>query len=282
VGGARAWARSEWRRRWRELAALAVLLGLIGAAALTCLAGARRSATSYQRLRRAGAARDVGLQAGSSGRPLLERVLGLPGVQSGAILSGYPAFTNVKSDFDLGILAPVDGRYGRVIERPLVLEGRPPKPDRAQEVALNPRARDQLHARVGQVITVSTLTPAQIAVIEQEFSGKAEGPRLRLHVTGIIRSPDDFTGDVATATLYATPAFETAYGDRVGRYGTLAGVRLRQGSGGVAAFEDQVHRLAGDQGIDVTRAAQVGKEITQSVRVLGGALGPGQTPCARR
>src|SRR5438067_2529591 len=193
MGGARAWARSEWRRRWRELTTLAVLLGLLGAAAMTCFAGARRSATSYERLRRAELARDVGLQAGPSARPVLERVLRLPGVQSGAVLSGYPAFTDVHSDFDLGILAPVDGRYGRDIERALVLEGRVPKRDRADEIALNPRARDQLHARVGQTIEVSTLTPAQIAVIEQEFSGRPEGPRLRFRVTGIARSPDDFT-----------------------------------------------------------------------------------------
>jgi hypothetical protein len=45
--------RATARSRWRSLAALALLLGLIGGVALTAAAGARRTDTSFPRLLRA-------------------------------------------------------------------------------------------------------------------------------------------------------------------------------------------------------------------------------------
>lgn len=42
--------RAELRLRWRVLAVLAVLLGVIGGIVLTAAAGARRTATAYPRL----------------------------------------------------------------------------------------------------------------------------------------------------------------------------------------------------------------------------------------
>jgi hypothetical protein len=42
--------RAGLRLRWRVLAALAVLLGVVGGVVLTAAAGARRTATAYPRL----------------------------------------------------------------------------------------------------------------------------------------------------------------------------------------------------------------------------------------
>ena len=207
----------------------------------------------------------------ATGQSVLERALELPGVQAGAVLAGYPAFTDLHNEFDFGILAPVDGHYGTVIDRPIVLEGRPPHPDRVDEVALNPTASDRLHARAGDTITLSTLTPEQIANLAQ-FSGKPEGPRLRLRVTGVVRTPDNLTGDVATANVLATPAFERVHTRGWGGSQPRL-LWLKGGPRGVPAFEAEVHkgRLA-DTEVQVTSAAQAGKEVTNAVRLLGAAL----------
>ena len=273
MGGARAWARSEWRRHWRALAALTVMIGLLAGATLTCLAGARRSASAQRRFRHVSLARDAGVQlpADDDARALVDPILGLPGVRAGAAVDGYPAFS-AKGQFDLGIVAPLDRRYGTVLDRPRVLEGRMPRPDHPDEVALNAHAHAQLRARVGDTIKVFTLTPEQLAVIEQSYSGRPEGPALRFHVTGIFRTADDLSGDVANATILATPAFQSAYGSRVGRFAHMVGVRLAGGPRAVAAFEEEVRKVAGDRDAPVTSAADATKEVDDAARLLGIAL----------
>ena len=147
VGGAWLWARAQWRLRWRALVVLTVLIGLVAGAALTCLAGARRSASAQRRFRHASLARDAGVQlpGDDDARALVDRILGLPGVLAGTGVDGYPAFI-AQGQFDLGIVAPLDGPFGTVVDRPRVLDGRMPRPGRADEVALNPRASSQLRA----------------------------------------------------------------------------------------------------------------------------------------
>src|SRR6187397_710078 len=49
---ARYWAHVSLRRNWRQLAGIAVLLGLIGGLALFSLAGARRTQSAYPRVLR--------------------------------------------------------------------------------------------------------------------------------------------------------------------------------------------------------------------------------------
>ena len=252
---------------------LTLLIGLVAGAAFTCFAGARRSASAERRFRHATFARDASVQVSGADDAvaLVASILGLPGVRAGAPVSGYAAFS-ARGDFDLGILAPLDGRFGTVLDRARVLDGRMPRPDRADEVAVNARARSQLRARVGDTITLATLTPQQIAVIEQTYSGRPEGPALRLHVTGVFRIADDLSGDVASATILATPAFERTYGPRVGRFGHLVGVRLAGGPRAVPAFEEQVRNMAGDRDASVTSAADAEKDVTDAARLLGIAL----------
>src|SRR5439155_8833120 len=88
-------------------------------------------------------------------------------------------------------------------------------------------------------------------------------------VTGIFRTADDLSGDVANATLLATPAFERTYGSLVGRYAHMVGVRLAGGPRGVAAFAEEVRKVAGDQDATVTSAADATKEVDDAARLLG-------------
>jgi hypothetical protein len=65
--------RADLRVRWRAMAGLALLLGLIGGVVLTAAAGARRTETAYPRLLRWANASQVTVVAGPAGR----RPLGL-------------------------------------------------------------------------------------------------------------------------------------------------------------------------------------------------------------
>ena len=53
------------------------------------------------------------------------------------------------------VYAPVDGRYGGVIERPRIVSGRLPVPNRVHEVALDVQGAAKLHAQVGSKITLA-------------------------------------------------------------------------------------------------------------------------------
>ena len=59
--------RADFRRRWRPLAALALLLGLVGGVVLTAAAGARRTDTAYPRLLEWARAAQVDILPDSSG-----------------------------------------------------------------------------------------------------------------------------------------------------------------------------------------------------------------------
>src|SRR5207253_7332952 len=102
---------TRWPRDWSSdvcssdlLAALTLMIGLLGGAALTCLAGARRSASAYDRLRHATLARDVSVQVGGPTascrasscwpqvRDVLQKALRLPTVQAAGEILMHPVF----------------------------------------------------------------------------------------------------------------------------------------------------------------------------------------------
>jgi hypothetical protein len=246
VQGAWAWARAERRAHWRGLLAVAVMIGLLAAVPLTAFAGARRTSSSYERFRASTNSHDA--LATSGDEDALARIAALPEVEAAAIGSIHPAFVNLESEFDLGILAGEDGNLGRTVNRGRVLSGRPPHPDAAEEVAINETAAEQLHAHAGSIVTLQTLTPGQQAKIEEEFSGRAEGPRLRLRVTAITRIPEDLRGEQASAVLYGTPAFERKYKATVSRYAAFGAFRIRGGDAASKAFVAKARPLLGSEG----------------------------------
>lgn len=224
------WARAEIRARRRGLVAVALLIGLTAGAALTGFAGARRTASSYDRFRDVARAPDALATTTPEKLPALQRIGRLPEVEAAATGSIFAVFRNLQSDFDIGLFGPNDDNLGRTVYRGVVLSGRLPRPDHAEEVALNPTVARNLAARVGDTLTLGTLTPAQVRTIEQSFSGKLEGPRLRLRVTGIVRQTDDLLGDAANNVIIGTPAFAERYRDRIGRFLVFGGYRLERGA----------------------------------------------------
>src|SRR3954462_14527848 len=80
----RLWLGAELRRRWRLHVALALLIGVVGAVILTVAAGARTTASAYDRFVQRQAVPDVEMD--SLPEDAHEAVVTLPGVKAS---SGY-------------------------------------------------------------------------------------------------------------------------------------------------------------------------------------------------
>jgi hypothetical protein len=222
------------------------MIGVLAAVPMTAFAGARRTASSFERFRVSTRAHDVLATGGDDGA--LERIAALPEVEAATIGSIHPAFVDMASSFDLGILAGRDGNLGRTIDHGRLLAGRWPSPDVAEDVAVNEQAAAQLRARVGSVVALQTLTPAQQGTIQTQFSGKAEGPLLHLRVTGVTRNAEDLRGEQANSLIYGTPAFERKYKESISRYAGFGAFRLRGGDAAAKAFVAKARPLLGTEG----------------------------------
>ena len=143
-------ARAALRGRWRALLLLVLLVGLAGGAVLTAVAGARRSATAYDRFRDATLASD--LEIAFDGEPSeldpvrLQALRDLPQIEA-ITQSEFPFIVPAGSGFypylDFLAMAPTDDAFATTIDRPRLLEGRLPSSDEPGEIAVLDRyARD--------------------------------------------------------------------------------------------------------------------------------------------
>ena len=267
--GAWAWARAEIRSRWKALAVVAVLVGLLSATAMTALAGARRTASAYDRFRDATLAHDVLTTVAASEAANLERIARLPEVTAASIGTIYPVFKDIEGEFDLGVIASKDGNVGRTINRGKLLRGRMPRVDQPDEVLINEQAAAQLGAAPGSTVRLGSLSPAQIETIETEFSGELEGPALALRVTGVVRIADDLTGDTASSILLGTPAFNARYGDQIGSFAAFGSYRLRGGTSAYEGFAAKARPILGTDGdASLVSADDVSEGVHDALRFL--------------
>ena len=115
-GAVALWVRADWRRRSRALVALALLAGLAGAVVLIAVAGARRTATSFERLAGDSRSADVLVDVGAVDPEIVEEITRLPMVEvSGAVTIVFAMVDGVETD--LAIWVPRDDRIGTQIER---------------------------------------------------------------------------------------------------------------------------------------------------------------------
>ena len=143
------------RASWRAWAALALLTGLAGGVVMTAAAGARRTENAYPQFLRSTAAADVLVGPAGSGVGGFDFAIGkLPGVTQVAPVVGLncqPMLADGKIDEAAEVVAPLDGRLGRQLERPKMLAGRAPFPGRADEVMVDQIAARQLGLHLGSV-----------------------------------------------------------------------------------------------------------------------------------
>ena len=178
-------AAHELRARWQGWAVLVLLVAVAGGAVLTAAAGALRTDTAYPRFLKASKASDVLVAPDVWGpRGYFDALARLPGVAAVAPLAGMnlEPLGHGLAARATATAAPVDGRFGRLVEVPKVLAGRLPAAGRAGEIAVDQRGAAMLGLRVGSVLSMR-------AVPNSPSPGAGAGRRPRLlreRVVGIV------------------------------------------------------------------------------------------------
>jgi hypothetical protein len=267
-------ALSEVRRRWRSLAAVALLVALAGGAMLACVAGARRTASSFDRLLTWTRSQDVALLGHGFDRHDIEAIRALPDVEAvgtgrvmglvtadGAFLGGG------------GVFAPLDDVLGREVYRVRIVDGRAPVDGAAEEIALSETLARSTGLRVGDSLPVGSFTQEQLEQFRNGLdAGEPAGPSLELRVVGISRSPDDLNVQSSSGGVLVLPrAFADKYGEDIGGWfgqgiGLIA-IRLHQGTD-VGEFVEHLNAVLEPGSFDVDPVALTRGGVQESIDLL--------------
>lgn len=276
MGLFRHWLSITLRRQGREIAAVVVLLGLLGGVSLWALAGARRTQSSYPRFLRAAHASTMAIDPGQydpeadatiAAFPNVERSATYVAFQTGPMVGGQPDF-----DQDFETLGTPNGRFF-TMDRFHATKGRLPDPHREDEIAFNQVAARRYGYHVGQHLDLGTYSAEQTGT--DDFFEHPPAPALRTKATivGIGLFVDEVLQDDTNRLPLAlvTPAFSK----RAAPYATYAwqGLVLRHGDADVAAVKQRYISLADPGTPQFFRVTSVDTFHTQqAVRPLSLAL----------
>jgi ABC-type lipoprotein release transport system permease subunit len=260
-------ARAGLVARWRATVALAVLVGLGGGAVLAAAAAARRTDEALPAFldhhRGAQVSVFVDPNPGVTVDETYDyhrRLRGLPMVEDWGLASAaVVALPEVAGDTPLTALvasAVVEGDVLTGFERSLVVEGRKPRPDRADEAAVDETLASTFGLEPGDTLPLRPFAPDQLEAAGNGDPVEPGGDPTEVTVTGVIRRPRDLVIDpqaqpgtifVANSSdLQLTPAWWERHGDGVATYGLSSLVRLEGGLDGLPAFEAAATGQAGD------------------------------------
>lgn len=251
------WARREGGQRWRTLVVLGLLAGMTAGLALAGAAGARRTNTAYERFREVALAPDATIFATQVGLGDADwdAVRALPEVEAAGAWA-IPFGTAVELDGEYGgLLAPADVHAYRDVNRPLLVEGRLPDPNRTDEVLINGAAAEQHGDRIGDRVKIVTWTDSALA-----GSGEApDGPSFEARIVGIGNSDMDFSFAPDEPLLFPSAAVLVQHPEVV-RWTNLH-VRLRPGTD-LSEFRARAAAALGVPEVPVQFAAENTKRIT--------------------
>jgi hypothetical protein len=242
-------------------------VGLAGGVALAALAGARRSDTALPRFLAASSTIDAQVfLAGPDGRAArigsaeLRILAALPQVRSAQramplITAGSDPASLANPNSQLTWIG-LDGPGYEAFGDPILVAGRPPRSDQAEEAAVNEEFAWRHGLRPGAQFQLRTYTRAQFAALEQGLPIPPKGPVAALRVTSIVRFPSDLVpvaedpteGDAdGSAQVFLTPAFWYRYGPDLADFGMGVSVDLHRGPVDLGAFTAAVERRFGDR-----------------------------------
>jgi len=250
-----AWTRLEYQRRWRSLAALALLVALATATVLTAAAGAQRGQTAFGRLWARTLPATVTVLPN---QPHFDwsRIRALPEVSALTTfavaryaIDGYPLATQSPA------LPPADSQVFRTIERPVVLQGRLLNPGRVDEVDVSPLFPANYGKGVGGTLTLQLPSLQQGQFYDPTSGLPARGPKIRVRIVGVVRSPwfSDTPGSIGG--VIPSPALLAHY--RANLMGVHddgfinALVRLKGGAAAIPRFRADLARVTGRSDIDI-------------------------------
>jgi hypothetical protein len=284
--------RRSLRSQRRAILGLALVIALAGGVALASLTAARRTASAFPRYLRSAHASDVAFNVAApdteEGQPAPTPCVGCPERGVPTDLSGlrgvvadqsYLGLENVfvlrEGERELNEVQPevvgsIDGRFLDQ-DRLIVLEGRLPRPDRVNEIAINTQTADVLGLHRGSTVRLIVpdlsnpdLPPEQIPLLASES----------VHVTAVGLFPEEVLSDDADGLprVLATPALTAKLRDLAGSY-VWQGVRLTEGTTVDDAIRAFDARLPAGYRAFVQRTDTQVARVQRSVRPLALALG---------
>jgi ABC-type antimicrobial peptide transport system permease subunit len=261
-------ARTQLRARWGSMIVLTVIVGLTGAVVLASFAGARRTSTAYDRFRDETLEPNLTVFAPSIDDATVERLRAVRGVEGLAVLRQLTAL--VGGSFTGAVAGRFDREFGRTVGRARVLDGRLPRQDRINEVMVPEPLAKSLGIGVGDTVTFEGFTPGQVATVLEGGDvdlHDPKGPKARLHVVGVTRSPQDLSFQGAQGgVIVATRAFTDRYADQIGSFaGTVLVVRTADDDA-ARRFVRAARNEAADLGPQGEFQVQPTSETTGAVR----------------
>jgi hypothetical protein len=240
-------AARELRARWRGWAVLVVLVAVAGARCWPRLR-ALRTDSAYPRFLKASKASDVLVAPYGSGLGGYFDALGrLPGAAAVAPVAAMAVETPGHRGLgarDSTVFAPVDGRFGQLVDVPKALTGRSPAAGSAGEIAVDQHAAARMGLQVGSVLTMRAVSdpPAGAGVAGTR---PARPGLLRQRVVGIVVTRGSVlpVNEIDKApVILASPALFHRLGVRYVLF-TAAYVKLRPGAS-AEAFAQRAQSLA--------------------------------------
>ncbi len=238
-------ARSELRARWKALVGLALLVGLVGAVALSAVAGQRRTSSALDRFLEATEARDVRVNVVDQAEAdkLLAALADEPWVEDVAHVAAL--VFNPGGGEIFTVFASPDESYQATIDRPLVVDGRLPRSGSTDEIAVDEAMADQMDLAPGDEITVRLIDPELLECVlagtcAPDPAELLDGEELTLTVTGIGRDVDAFNGSLVTGEASAPQSFFEQWGGATGAFPPSIEIRLQNGADDLDRLQDLV------------------------------------------
>jgi ABC-type lipoprotein release transport system permease subunit len=230
---------------------VALAIGLAGAVVLTAAAGARRTATAFDRFVEQGHAEDLYFSIGRPTDPEMQRVAkeieALPQVEAASSVAAMTVYDrDLESPYHF---AGIDERYGNAIDRPNVVEGRRPDPARVDELFVNRAFARQAHVGPGDTIDMYAFEPKEIEVANPKAS---DATKVHMRIVGIGVYPNEVVPTAqydSLAFAYFTPAFLREHAPETQEYGFEV-VRLRNGHADLAEFRKGLASILRANGAD--------------------------------
>jgi FtsX-like permease family len=262
------WIRLDLRRRARSLAVLSVLVALAAATVMTAVAGARRGSTAMERLLDRTLPATIAVLPNDpefDWAPVAE----LPGVEA---LARFPVSAFGVDDlppYEATDFAYQDTDVMSRLERPVVLEGRLPDPERDDEVVVTADYQEGYGKGVGDPVTLQLYNPEQI---DEAASGIGfpvpEGPEIAATIVGVVRSPwfgdsaDTPLGRVIPSVGLFTRHEENLLGSKGVVYSNAL-VRLTGGASAIPAFREHLAEVSGRRDIEFFDLAAMAGHVTE-------------------
>jgi ABC-type lipoprotein release transport system permease subunit len=210
--GARLWAATDLRHRWRSLVVLGLLAGLSAALAIAAVAGSRRADTAFGRLRDRTNGADA-VVFPSQSKPAIydwSKLRALPYVQDVAPWSLVFGSTPGDAPGQTLFMMPArhDGWLDHV-DHPIVLQGRMWDPNAVGEAMIDEGGAKAYGVHVGDEVPFQAFQQGQFG------QGRPKGAKLTVTVVGIIREPSQFL--FTEGLVFLSPGTSARYGTEIER-----------------------------------------------------------------